>query len=83
MGNRDTMGFNRGGIRDPTRLPEKRWPLISRRRAQRLQRVGRVPRENLFREILEIMIKSSPIEGERNVIEGKFHGSIFFQRENR
>lgn len=81
MGNRDTMGFNRGGIRDPTRLPEKRWPLISRRRAQRLQRV--VLRENLFREILEIMIKSSPIEGERDVIEGKFHGSIFFQRENR
>lgn len=81
MGNRDTMGFNRGGIRDPTRLPEKRWPLISRRRAQRLQRV--VLRENLFRKILEIMIKSSPIEGERDVIEGKFHGSIFFQRENR
>lgn len=81
MGNRDTMGFNRGGIRDPTRLPEKRRPLISRRRAQRLQRV--VPRENLFRKILEIMIKSSPIEGERDVIEGKFHGSIFFQRENR
>lgn len=81
MGNRDTMGFNRGGIRDPTRLPEKRWPLISRRRAQRLQRV--VLRENLFRKILEIMIKSSPIEGERDVIEAKFHGSIFFQRENR
>lgn len=81
MGNRDTMGFNRGGIRDPTRLPEKRWPLISRRRAQRLQRV--VLRENLFRKILEIMIKSSPIEGERDVIEEKFHGSIFFQRENR
>ena len=47
------MGFNRG-IRDPTRSPEKRWPLISRRKASRLQRVGRIPRENLSRKIVEI-----------------------------